>query len=150
MLAGYRRGTVGTLQLMSPRSLGADPGSPRGWAGSPDDPLVNGRLGHCRCRSRQLVPQVIEPFDARVLHFAEVIPHTGLGRNDVGLIASVRDHIVRTMFRPQMLPPEVPGMIHQFDGVERAAAFPGGHRRVSRLSVEEILHRYHADIGGAI
>jgi len=60
------------------------------------------------------------------------------------LVAAVDDHVMRTLLQPQMLTAEVPGRVHQFDRVERAAAIPWRHGGMCRFAVEEVLHRDQA------
>jgi hypothetical protein len=61
--------------------------------------------------------------------------------NDVRLIATVGDDVVRSLLERQVLAPEVPADIHQFHGVERAAPPPGSTGGVRALSFEGIEHR---------
>jgi hypothetical protein len=76
-----------------------------------------------------------------IVEFAEVVPHGGFGRNDVGLIPAVKDDTVRALREPQMLASEIPGNVHKFDGVKCAATFPRGESSMRRLTMKEILNR---------
>ena len=77
----------------------------------------------------------------RIVQLAQVVPDGGVLWNDVRLIPSVGDHVVGALGESQVLAPEIPGDIHQLDGVECAAAPPGCAGRMRRLSLEGVLQR---------
>lgn len=48
---------------------------------------------------------------------------------------------MRALLQPQMFAAEVPACIHKLDGIERAAAVPRRHGRMSGFAMKEVLHR---------
>ncbi len=83
-------------------------------------------------------------LDVRIVELAEVVPDGGSRRDDVGLVAAVRDHVVRALLQPQMLAPEVPADIHQLDGIERAATAPRRTRGMRAATLEAEQHGHEA------
>ena len=92
--------------------------------------------------ARDRVGEGEEGARALVVRLAEVVPHARGGRDDVGLVAAVRDHVVRALLRAEMLAPEVPRDVHQLDRIERAAPAPG---RAGRVGAGPLEREFGAD-----
>src|SRR5437879_13567229 len=106
-----------------------------------------GHLGRCVCYSGA---EVVDFSDTIVIPLAAEIPEGCFGWFDIGLIAAVHDHIVRALFRTQMLAAEVPTYIHEFDGIERTAAFPRRTGCVRALAVKAVLGEKQTGAAGTI
>ena len=112
-----------------------------GRPGDPQHPPADARVRHLGRRLRHGVAQGVEVLDLGVGPLTEVVPDRRLRRHDVGLVSAARDHVVRTMGQGQVLPAEVPGHVHELDGVERAAPRPGRARGMRGPALEGVLHR---------
>src|SRR5208283_3077905 len=86
------------------------------------------------------VSQIVEFLDMWIVQFAKVIPNAGFRWNDIGLVASIDDHVVGTLLQTKMLTPEIPADVHEFDGIEGTAPSPRRSGGVGRAAVEGILH----------
>ena len=74
-----------------------------------------------------------------IIGLAEVIPDARVGRNDVRLIATIGDHVMRTLRQPQMLPAKVPTDVHQLNRIKRALTTPRSASRVRALPLEVVF-----------
>ena len=72
------------------------------------------RVGHQRRTLGYAAGGFMEIADALIGTLAEVIPHCRRCRHDIGLDATVDDHVVRALVGWQVLSPEIPTDIHQF------------------------------------
>ena len=71
------------------------------------------------------VPSACNSFTFGIVEFAKEIPYGRHRRDDVRLVSSVRDDVVRPLLEPQVLTAVIPAAVHQLDGVQRATAHPG-------------------------
>ena len=101
-----------------------------------DDLSRDGGVRHLRRRLRDGVGDLEVLADVLEILLADEVPDGGDRRHDVGLVAAVRDHVVRTLLRPQVLAAHVPADVHQLDAVERAASPPGRHGGVGGLAAD--------------
>ena len=74
-----------------------------------------------------------------VIGFAEIKPDGGVGRNHVGLIAAVGDHVVDARGQAQMLAAEFVADAHQLGRIERAASAPGRAGGVRAFAFEHVF-----------
>ena len=102
--------------------------------------VVHSGFGHQGRAVRHPVARIIKRLDVGEGLLAEIVPDARFRRHHIGLIAAVEDHPVGPLLRLDVLPVEAPADVHQFDGVQRASAAPGGARSVGRLSVKAIFH----------
>src|SRR5215470_5232122 len=79
-----------------------------------------------------------------VVKLTEVIPDCRFGRNDVWLIAAIDNDAMRALRGAKMFAAKIPTAIHQFNGVECAAALPGSDGRVRRFAIKKVLDRDEA------
>ena len=105
-------------------------------------------VGHQGCALGDLVADLPESFDVRIIQLAEVIPDGGGGRNNVGLVAAIGDYVMRALLQAQMLAAEIPTCVHQFHGVQSAAAAPGSAGTVRAFAFEQVLDRDQAAAQG--
>ena len=98
-------------------------------------------IGHHRGALRDLLRALEQ--DARALggRIAEIPPARGVRRDDVRLLTALGDDAVRRHRRLHVLAILREADIHQHDGVERVAAFPGRDRRMRGLAAERELGR---------
>ena len=99
----------------------------------------DGRVGHHRCALGHGVADLAHLFDVFVIELAEVVPNTREARHDVGLIAAVRDHVMRPLLQSQVFATEIPADVHQLHRIERAASLPRRACRVRALALEGVF-----------
>src|SRR5262249_1126111 len=106
--------------------------------------LRHGGVGHLRGRCRDLGAERVQVANPLVIPFPEEVPDRGFGWHYIGLVAAVRDYVMRAMLRTQMLAAEIPADVHQLDRVQRAASRPGRSGGMGALAVKAILSRDQA------
>ena len=109
-----------------------------------ENPRRHVRIGHHRGGPRDLVADLAQLLDVRIVDLAEVVPDAGVLRHHVGLIAAVGNDVVRSLLQAEMLAPEIPGDVHQLHRVERRAAAPRLRGGVRALAFERVLDRLKA------
>src|SRR5215831_2684295 len=82
-------------------------------------------VGHHRRCFGDLVTDLVVLLDVLEVHLAEEIPHRSARRDDVGLIATVCDHVMRALLRSKLLAAKIPADVHQLYGAERVASRHG-------------------------
>ena len=106
-----------------------------------DDLPRDGGVRHLRRRLRDGVGDLEVLADVLEVLLADEVPDGCDRRHDVGLVAAVRDHVVRPLLRPQMLAAHVPADVHELDAVERAASPPRRHGGVGGLAADTCTRR---------
>src|SRR5262249_50182191 len=76
-----------------------------------------------------------------------VIPDSSVRWDNVWLVASISNDVMRTLRQPQMLAAEIPADVHQFHRIEGALASPRSARGVRTLAFERVFDRDQAVTG---
>src|SRR5271169_2285319 len=102
--------------------------------------MINRRARHHRSGGGHGVPQIVEFLDMGVVQLPKVIPNAGVRGNHIGLVAAIHDHVVGALLEAKVFPAEIPANVHEFDGIQSAAARPWRTGSVGSTAVKEILH----------